>query len=1302
KYPPEGEWEKFPVPFFYREKLEKLHKMYYRTYFDINKIEQNKRYYLYFESIYEDCEIWVNGNKAGGNKQSEIPFYIDITEFIKEGKNEIVIGVIGWIANLKPELPKPILGVTKSVSSYSLIRPGWPRDTYGIGITKSVYLKEMPEIWIENCLIRTWISKDEIEIIYKIRNDKDENVKIEIKPYILYNGEIVKVLDENKLNIEGKSVIEKSFSYKWKTEKLWTPETPYLYQLKVLLFKNKVLVDEVDFRFGAREWSWSKDKIYLNGKEIKIYEEYAPGLSVGWHTRYSINSSYRFFNKKKSLGQFSNRYSYYIAKETLDVADEIGFVIGQEGGLGANAGAYYAYQDERLKENLIKVFKAKIWERGNHPSIILWNTGNECYAPWLAKAEWLKEIEEEIFKIDPTRFVTNDAQYDLEGKAMLANPHYPWYGVLPNDAYWYGKPDEIPDDEKERRKRQFETNPDPWDKLEIDGKISTLFTWNRKMPLWIGEFSWIAEDQIPGFYASLWGEDVMTYLPPVTWNNWSFGSLAGVSKEREFLYIGYRQSEVNSFHAHCWSTVQPEALSPIAIFPREFTKQFYEEEKVIRNLSIHNDTFKEGEFEVEIKLIDRWDEKEYFSEKFSLYLKQFEVKWKKVEIKLPNVKERKEFVFKLSIYFKGRNLYEKDYIWEIVPKKEIEDLKEGIPLIKLYDIYGQTEIALKKLKIKYVKVNELNELKENDIFVIGQDSLDKKIKENADYLIELVKNGLCLIILGQNYFGKTEPITFWKFNFKYPSKPVYTSTSYPVNYSHPVMKNFDYYDFCFWGQNHIVVFEPFEIPLKGNFKPLILTNHQNRSRGLTLTCLIEFPLNYGSIYFCQMDLINKSNVVPAADQLLIQLLKYGKRGIKFGKRFSIMEKEGGKLISSMNYNLNFKDIKRIENFNPGFDILFIGERDEKIIKSIGDELGNIKKYIEKGGIVYICDLSEQDKLWFEKIIEGEIYFKTIPTTQAIKINYDPMMEGITNEQLIWAMFTATPIEKRSPNPVDIVRKIPLIKTNYPNIPLIYPEGLWKIKVGNGYIIVDNTRWRVCNFPSSNRFSILLLTNLGIEIQQEMQKIGGEKIDYSKLISQYKVFFVDLKNFVNWRYIDEPGSSGWIGHGPYRDLRDIPKGKVNFLGIPFYIISPEEQTNTIISLFGPDFLTETREIPVNKKAEILIFLHSAAWVKAKDGETIAKYRIRYEKEFIPPEPPPEEIIEVKRGFHIDDWWFIGIKEDFKLKEAEIAWEKSFSGHRAGIFFQIWKNPNPEIPIKWIKVESNKNAQFFLFAITGLFK
>lgn len=57
-------------------------------------------------------------------------------------------------------------------------------------------------------------------------------------------------------------------------------------------------------------------------------------------------------------------------------------------------------------------------------------------------------------------------------------------------------------------------------------------------------------------------------------------------------------------------------------------------------------------------------------------------------------------------------------------------------------------------------------------------------------------------------------------------------------------------------------------------------------------------------------------------------------------------------------------------------------------------------------------------------------------------------------------------------------------------------------------------------------------------------------------------------------------------------------------------------------------------------------------KCKKGDTLLEYIIRYDKEFIPPEPPPEEVGYVKRNYHIEDWWFIGL-ETFEIIEAEVA-------------------------------------------------
>ncbi len=1307
--PPQDGWERFAVPSAYREKLEEVHSIWYRTVFKVDGIRRDKIYRLFFESIFEDGIIYLNGEKAGEHRQSDIPFYVDVTGLIKEGENELLVGITGWTANLKPEIPLPVLGVTKGVAAGSLIRPGWPRGVYYLGITKSVYLQEVPKVRVENVLIRTWLSRGELELVLKLANQERTSRRVTVAPSVFFEGVKEKEFMPVAVTVPAGQTMEKTVKYRWKPQKLWTPAGTNLYQMKIALKKGAVTVDENEFRFGAREWSWDGDRFFLNGKPFNLYAAYAPGISHGYHTKYSVNNAYRLFSSLLAFNIPANRYFYHGAAETVDVADELGLIVPQEGGLGANAGPHFAYGDPRLKESLVRVFEAQIWRRGNNPSIITWVTGNECYAPWLATAEWLHEIETEISKIDPTRPVTNDRQFDLEGKAMLANPHYPWYGVLPQDAFYYGITGMISAEEMERRKRQIETNPDSWDMIELEGRMSTKFTWNRKQPLWIGEFSWISEQDIPGFFAAQWGEDVQTYRPAFTWHNWSFGSLAGLAKQREFLFTGYRQCGVNAFHAHCWPFVQWETLAPKAVFTREADKQFYGKNTVTRNLSIHNDSFDKGKFTVIYGLYERWNGGKYAEGSFTLHLNPYETAWKKIDVPLPGVKERTDVIFRLSLNFEGGRVYGRDYFWEVVPADESDALKKELGRVYLYDTTGVTADAFKKLGIRHTLLKDFKELPAlpgNAFLVVGQDSLDRYAKDNSSYLLEMADNGLSILFLGQNYLGKTEPVSFGHYAFDYPARPVYASAAYPVYHSHPVLKDFVYEDFSYWGDDHVVAFEPFNLPSKGNFRPLILTNVQNESRGLTMPALMEIPRKNGSIYFCQMDIVRKAGRVPAADQLLLQILEYGKPREKFGKNFYVVETKDGPLSSAFrhNFKLNFAGSEKLPEAMDDYGLIFLGERDEKLRDEISAGMEKIKKRINRGMVLYVLNLKDADRKWFENLIEGTMSVRLQASTQAEKINYDPLTDGMTNEQLLWAMFSAVPLDKRQPHPLDIVRHSVSIVTGYKAVPLIFPHGWWKIEIGGGFVFVDNSRWVSSGFPSADRAASILLTNMGVEIS-EVEKKSVEKTDYSEALKGYKTFSVGLKSHVNWHYADEtPVKPGWIGHGPYRDLRDIPKGKVEFLGMPFYVLSPAEAKdgNTIISLYRSGLPDVTEEIPVNRKVDMLVFLHSAAWVQAKDGDTLMRYRIRYDKDFIPPNPPPEEIVEVKRGFHIDDWWFVGVKPDFKLTAGELAWEKSFSGHRAGIFFQIWKNPDPLTPVKWIKAEASKNAQVFVFAVTGVHK
>ena len=112
---------------------------------------------------------------------------------------------------------------------------------------------------------------------------------------------------------------------------------------------------------------------------------------------------------------------------------------------------------------------------------------------------------------------------------------------------------------------------------------------------------------------------------------------------------------------------------------------------------------------------------------------------------------------------------------------------------------------------------------------------------------------------------------------------------------------------------------------------------------------------------------------------------------------------------------------------------------------------------------------------------------------------------------------------------------------------------------------------------------------------------------SVVFAKEKFEFVDLSKVCNMGFKDEvadDGKGGWTDQGSQNDLRIIPVGEQIFAGISFNIIDPDRNKGkSCIVLYGtykPLFPKEA-VIPVDRKAEVIYFLHTAAWVLRQNIE-----------------------------------------------------------------------------------------------------
>ena len=66
---------------------------WYRKTFELPRAIEGRKYQLYFEGIYMNSEVYVNGQRAGGHPYGYSSFFVDITSYVKTGKNTVAVRV---------------------------------------------------------------------------------------------------------------------------------------------------------------------------------------------------------------------------------------------------------------------------------------------------------------------------------------------------------------------------------------------------------------------------------------------------------------------------------------------------------------------------------------------------------------------------------------------------------------------------------------------------------------------------------------------------------------------------------------------------------------------------------------------------------------------------------------------------------------------------------------------------------------------------------------------------------------------------------------------------------------------------------------------------------------------------------------------------------------------------------------------------------------------------------------------------------------------------------------------------------
>lgn len=283
---PDKEWEKVSVP-DYRGPAEEngKWKAYYRCWFDADEImgeggrlPGGHRAVLAFQCVDYIARVYVNGNYVGGHEGLFAPFSFDVTDYLQE-KNELVVICENDI---------PILGVGPVLDGdkiYAATGPGWDDPAVGwhhcpagAGIFGKVTLECRPEIYIDDIFVRPDIDHDSAEIRLGVYNYTDEvqegfDLSISLLPRNYEGGEIGSL--KTGIAYAGPEKNEYRYFVPLKGYRLWNMETPWLYGAQAVISKDGRVISARSGNFGMKKFvsdenSVPKGRFYLNNEPVVL------------------------------------------------------------------------------------------------------------------------------------------------------------------------------------------------------------------------------------------------------------------------------------------------------------------------------------------------------------------------------------------------------------------------------------------------------------------------------------------------------------------------------------------------------------------------------------------------------------------------------------------------------------------------------------------------------------------------------------------------------------------------------------------------------------------------------------------------------------------------------------------------------------------------------------------------------------------------------------------------------------------------------------------------------------------------
>ena len=416
---------------------------------------------LHFEGVYQKAEVYVNGQKAGQHHYGYTPFTVDVTKYLNKDKkkiNEVVVKVDN------SEQPN-----CRWYSGSGIYRHVWLETKPALHIAENGVFVTTPEVSAAK-------AKMQVEVTVQNESQADRNATV--------------VVGGSQLMVAVKAGESKTVSTTLyvNNPRLWSPESPTLYEAKVELKENGTTIDNATAKYGIRSFSFDAEKGFvLNGKPLLINGTCVHHDDGVLGAMAFDDAEIRKVRQMKEAGFNLIRTSHNpTTRAFLDACDSIGMLVIDEAFDGwrtqKNPYDYSTVIDSCYREDI----HAMVLRDRNHPSIICWSIGNEVIERKdIRVIQTAKLLKQAILDCDTTRPVT-EALCAWDSDWEIYDPHF---DVLDIGGYNYMIFKHASDHQRNPKRVMWQTESFPRDAFKNWAVVNDF-------PYIVGDIVWTGLDYL--------------------------------------------------------------------------------------------------------------------------------------------------------------------------------------------------------------------------------------------------------------------------------------------------------------------------------------------------------------------------------------------------------------------------------------------------------------------------------------------------------------------------------------------------------------------------------------------------------------------------------------------------------------------------------------------------------------------------------------------------------------------------------------------------------------------------------------